>query len=305
MENTILEIKNVTKAIKRKKILKNISIKIPKGEIYGLIGPNGAGKTTLMRMITGLSSITSGDIFIKEKSISTERKRALLTLGTIIEGPDMYPFFSGKENLFHFARMYPNISKKRIEEVIEIVGLTNSINKKVKNYSLGMKQRLGIAQSILHNPSLLILDEPTNGLDPAGIKEMRDYLKKIALQNNTSILISSHLLSEMELICDRIGIIKHGEMVSEHNLSEMELIKDSSKNKVTIEIQQIDEAKQILNEYNYTIDNNLLIFHINKEEVPNLIHLLTVNNVKIYEVAYTKSTLEERFFEWTGGNTID
>ncbi|WP_420006912.1 ABC transporter ATP-binding protein [Virgibacillus salexigens] len=283
--------------------MNNFSLQIKKGEIYGLIGPNGAGKTTLMKMIVGLSSITNGDITIMGKSIRSNKKNALREVGTIIESPDMYPIYTGRQNLIMFARMHHDITSNRVDEVVDIVGLKNSMDKKVKNYSLGMKQRLGIAQALLHKPSVLVLDEPTNGLDPSGIKEMRDYLKDITRRDNVSILISSHLLSEMDLICDRIGVIKQGKLISEHTLDSKVILNEQNL-KIIIETDNPKKAEKYLQDYDYIIDNENLLFEIKRDEIPSLIKRLIDNHVLIYRVDYSNPTLEERFFDLIGGNII-
>ena len=193
MPNIILECKNLYKEINDKEILTNINLKLEEKDILGLIGPNGSGKTTTIKTILSLQKITKGEIFIDNHNIKTDYKNAISQVGAIIENPDLYTYLTGLENLLIPATIY-NINKERIEEVINLVGLSQRINDKVSKYSLGMKQRLGIAQAIIHKPKLLILDEPTNGLDPEGIKELRSLLLKLKEQENMTILISSHNL---------------------------------------------------------------------------------------------------------------
>lgn len=209
-----VEINSINKKIKDKVIINDISLKINKGEVFGLLGPNGAGKTTLIRMIVGLISITSGDILINEKSIRTNFKEAISNVGALVESPALYPHLSGYDNIKIFSRMCTSVSTNKIDEIINIINLKEAINEKVKNYSLGMKQRLGIAIALLNDPSVLILDEPTNGLDPQGILELRNYLKVLAYEKKISIIVSSHMLSEMNLLCDRFAIINKGNLAS-------------------------------------------------------------------------------------------
>src|SRR3954470_2691442 len=209
----IVKLNNVTKIIKGRTIIDSISFEVHKGEIFGFLGPNGAGKTTTIRMIVGLISISSGDIEIDGKSIKKDFEQAIKHVGAIVENPEMYKFLTGYQNLVHYARMIPGVSKERIDEVVRLVMLENRIDDKVKTYSLGMRQRLGIAQALLHKPSVLILDEPTNGLDPAGIRELRDYLRRLTRDEGISVVVSSHLLSEMELMCDRVAIIQNGKLI--------------------------------------------------------------------------------------------
>ncbi|WP_010198084.1 ABC transporter ATP-binding protein, partial [Bacillus sp. m3-13] len=213
MSDVAVKLTNVCKDIGTKEIIKDVSFEVYKGEVFGFLGPNGAGKTTTIRMMVGLMSITSGDIHIDGASIKTDYEKAVRQVGAIVENPEMYKFLTGYQNLKQYARMMPGITAERLDEVIELVGLTGRIKEKVKTYSLGMRQRLGIAQALLHKPKVLILDEPTNGLDPAGIREIRDYLRSLAREEGMAIVVSSHLLSEMELMCDRVGIIQKGELI--------------------------------------------------------------------------------------------
>ena len=197
----ILEIKNVSKKIGKKQILKDITLEVKQGEIFGFVGPNGAGKTTLIKTMLGLYKQDSGSITINGFNIKTEFEKAMENIGAIIENPEMYDYLSGKDNL-KIYKMIGNVSDEALEEIIKTVKLENRINNKVKTYSLGMRQRLGLAQALISNPKLLILDEPTNGLDPIGIKELRELLKKISKEKNISVFVSSHILSEIELMCD-------------------------------------------------------------------------------------------------------
>ncbi len=189
MTEPILHIEGLDKTIGKKHILKNISMDVRQGEIIGLLGPNGSGKTTLIRIIVGLLKKNSGTITINGFQHDADFEKALESVGAIVENPEFYPYLTGWENLKHFANMHKNIKEDRFQEVIERVGLTNAVHDKVKTYSLGMRQRLGIAQAILHRPNLLILDEPTNGLDPGGMKDFRDHLKELAELEGTSILL--------------------------------------------------------------------------------------------------------------------
>lgn len=217
---SIVELKNVTKVIKGRTIIDDISFQVYKGEVFGFLGPNGAGKTTTIRMIVGLMGITSGDIIIGGSSIKTQFEDAVRHVGAIVENPEMYKFLTGYQNLIHYARMAKGITKEKIAEVVELVGLSDRIHDKVKTYSLGMRQRLGLAQCLLHDPEVLILDEPTNGLDPAGIREIRDYVRLLAREKNMAVIVSSHLLSEMEMMCDRIGIIQNGQLIDVQQVKE-------------------------------------------------------------------------------------
>lgn len=214
----LLKIEGVTKKIKNKTIVDDISLMVHSGEIVGFLGPNGAGKTTTIKMIMGLFSITDGSISICGHDVKTDFEEAMKNVGAIVENPDLYKRLSGKQNLEYFAAFHGKEAYENIDSVVEMVKMKERINDKVKTYSLGMRQRVGLAQALLHMPSLLVLDEPTNGLDPIGIKEMRDMLKYLATESNAGVFISSHLLSEMELICDRIYIIDNGVIIAEKEI---------------------------------------------------------------------------------------
>ena len=301
MEN-ILECKNLCKTFGKKQILHNVSFEIKKGDILGFIGPNGAGKTTTIKLILGLQSITSGKVLINGYDVEKEFTKAIEKVGAIVENPDMYMYMSGYDNLKLVANMYKGITIKRIDEVVKLVKLENRINDKVSKYSLGMRQRLGIAQAILHNPNLLILDEPTNGLDPEGIKEMRELLVDLAKKEEMAILISSHNLAELDNFCNKICIIKNGEIIETNEITAIK--KDIEHQQFIVEI---DNTKDIKNLYSEATIINDKIFKISmkKENVPNLVVNLVNNNIKIYEIKEDEKSLEDAFFERTGGNVIE
>ncbi|AGF54268.1 ABC-2 type transport system ATP-binding protein [Clostridium saccharoperbutylacetonicum] len=219
--NPVLLLDNVSKRIKNKEIVKGISFSITEGEVLGFLGPNGAGKSTTLRMIVGLSSPTSGKILIDNHDITKDYVNAMSQVGCIIEGPDMYNYLSGLENLKMLGSMNKNVTSDDINKAIQLVGMQNRINDKVSTYSLGMKQRLGLAQALIHKPKLLILDEPTNGLDPSGINEFRNIIKNLSKKENIAVLISSHLISEVELMCDKVAIVKNGTLIKYSKVSEL------------------------------------------------------------------------------------
>jgi len=214
-------INNVTKVIGQKKILKGINLKISTGEIVGLIGPNGAGKTTLMKLICGLSDITSGYITLDNFRIKKDTSTICNKIGVLLENTSAYGWLSGYENLMILANMYEQISKDHINEIIKITGLEKGIHEKFSSYSLGMKQRLGIAFALLNNPSIIILDEPTNGLDVDGVRDIRRLVKYLSRELNTTILISSHILAEMDKMCDKAAFIKGGKLMKVVNSKEL------------------------------------------------------------------------------------
>lgn len=238
----VLSVNGVTKTIGRRNIVDGLTFDIHHGEIVGLLGPNGAGKTTTIRMIVGLIEMSRGDVLVQGHSIKGDFVKAIRHIGGIIENPEFYPYMSGYDNLRQYQRMSDGVSITRIMEIVKLVGLQDAIHKKVRAYSLGMRQRLGIAQALLHNPSILILDEPTNGLDPAGIREMRDYLKRIAREEGIAILVSSHLLSEMELMCSRVVVIQEGKLVTERAIGQAGENEELST--VTLRVNDLELAEQ-------------------------------------------------------------
>ena len=221
MTNEVLKIEKLKKVIGKRTIVSDICFELKKGEIFGLLGPNGAGKSTTIKMIVGLSKITEGSIYVGGCSVKDDFKGAMSNIGCIVENPDMYKYMSGMDNLKIFAKMYKGVDETRIHEVVKIVDLERTINDKVKTYSLGMRQRLGIAQALLHSPKLLILDEPTNGLDPAGIRQMRELLRKLSSETGLTVLVSSHILGEMQQMCDRVGIINKGKIITIKSVEEL------------------------------------------------------------------------------------
>ena len=295
---TILKCENLCKTFGKKQILKNVSLQIEEGDILGFIGPNGAGKTTTIKLILGLQGITSGKVTINGYDIEKEFTKAIEKVGAIVENPDMYMYLTGYENLKLVANMYKGITQSKIDEIVKLVKLENRINDKVSKYSLGMRQRLGIAQAILHSPKLLILDEPTNGLDPEGIKEMRELLIELAQKQKMAILISSHNLAELDNFCNKVCIIKNGEVIE---TSEIEEIKKT--NNINYEIIQIENTENIKEAI--ILDEKHFKIKIEKEEVPELVVKLVKNNIKVFGIKEEEKTLEDAFFEKTGGNVIE
>lgn len=306
MTEIAMQLTNVRKRIGNKEIIKGLSFTINRGEVFGFIGPNGAGKTTTIRMMVGLMKLTEGDVHILGKSIKTEFKEAIREVGGIVENPELYPFLTGAQNLKQYARMIPGITQERIDETVKLVGLEKVMNEKVGRYSLGMRQRIGIAQALLHKPSVLILDEPTNGLDPAGIREIRQYIRKLATEHNVAVIISSHLLSEIELMCDRIGIIKNGELVAIQAVKENTPAGEQQLLQVEMEATPLEKALEVVNRKTPAAQTNgKITFQTEKENIPLLISDLVKENILIYEVQVTKSTLQDKFFDLIGENIID
>ncbi len=308
----VLELKNVTKIMGNRKIVDNVSFEINSGEIFGFLGPNGAGKTTTIKMITGLLKIDEGDILISNNDVKKNFEKALSQVGGIIENPEMYGYLTGRTNLEIYGRMHGNISKERINEVIKLVKLENRINDKVKKYSLGMRQRLGVAQALLHNPKLLILDEPTNGLDPMGIKELRDTLRHLAEEEGLAVLVSSHLLSEMELMCDRVGIIDNGKIIDIKTLKDIKKQNMESLITYELEVSNYSLARKIIeNDYNkiseeITVDfkENKILISCSRDEIANVNKALIMENILVYTIKPINNTLEDEFMKVTTGSKM-
>lgn len=299
MSNVVLRVKNLTKKFGTRVAVNDLSFDVFQGEIFGFLGPNGAGKTTALRMITGLAKPDSGNVIICGKSLKRHFEKAIENVGGIIENPEMYKNLTGMDNLKYFACLHKGVTKERIEEVATIVGLSDRLKDKVKTYSLGMKQRLGIAQALLHRPKLLILDEPTNGLDPAGIIEMRRFLKQTAIKEGIGILVSSHNLSEMELMCDTIGIISGGHL---ENIRAIDQLKSYNENQqVYLKVNFPNFAgKLIINKFNperISIIKDSLTVTISHDKIPEITQLLVTNGILVYSATAVVKTLEDVFLE--------
>lgn len=303
----VLELRNLTKRIGGKTIVDHLSFDIPQGVVFGLLGPNGAGKTTTIRMITSLISVSEGSVKIGGLDIHSRFEEAMKLLGGIVENPEMYKYLTGYQNLVHFSRMHEGITKERLNEVIELVGLGNRIHDKVKRYSLGMRQRLGVAQAIMHRPKLLILDEPTNGLDPAGIRELRDYLRRLAKEEGITVLVSSHLLSEMELMCDRVAVIQHGKLVGIQEMGD--ITRAEGAGHVRFEISRPSEGAEAVSrlypEARVLADIGGFEALLEREDIPSIIEHLVKEGFRVYGVKASGRTLEDKFLEMTGSGKIE
>lgn len=303
MEKKItLSVKDLKKVIGRREIIKGLSFDLREGEVFGFLGPNGAGKTTTIRMLVGLIKPTSGTIHICGFNIREHFQKAMESLGCIVENPELYPYLSGYNNLLHFARMLDGIGEERIKEVTELVGLTERIHDKVKTYSLGMRQRLGIAQALLGNPKVLILDEPTNGLDPAGIREMREFIRFLAEQEGLSVLVSSHLLSEIQLLCDRVAIISKGAIIRIDTVEKLL----SNRERVVWRLAPIDKGKQVLAAMTAIEEkeDGTILTEFDEERTPEWNKQLVEAGVSVIEFHRKLPVLEDLFLELTGGETI-
>ncbi|MES5891402.1 ATP-binding cassette domain-containing protein [Bacillus cereus group sp. RP43] len=298
----ILSVRDVKKVIGKKTLVEDISFDVKQGEVFGFLGPNGAGKTTTIRMLVGLIKATEGTISIGGYSIKENFREAMRQIGSIVENPELYTYLTGWENLKQFARMLGDISDERIIEIAKMVHLDERIHDKVKTYSLGMKQRLGIAQALLGNPKLLILDEPTNGLDPAGIRELREFIHKLVKEENMSVFISSHLLSEVQMICDRVAIIHKGKMITVAPIEE--LIKTAS-DRVEWVVTPISKAKDMLDAAEEVeeviIEDERLLCRMDVASVNIWNKNFVENEIDVHSVKELVFTLEDLFIELTRG----
>lgn len=303
MNQLIVDTKNLNFSYtKTRKDIENLELKVPKGSIYGFLGPNGSGKSTTIRLLLGLLKKQSGSVALfGELFNSKTRLKSLDKVGALIENPSLYEHLNAVENLKIAANYRQNIPEGRIEEVLEIVRLSHAKKKKVKAYSLGMKQRLGLAISLLSNPELIILDEPTNGLDPKGIIEMRVLIKQLNEKFGTTIFISSHLLSEIEKTCTHVGIIRDGKMLFQDTVKALKSSK-GKKMMIDIEVDKFIDAMTVLEklhkENTSLVDEFLQIEVEDKEEITVVIDALRAQNVKVYQVSI-KNNLEELFLSLT------
>ncbi|GAB6988101.1 ABC transporter ATP-binding protein [Paenibacillus pini] len=300
-QQPVVRLEGVTKKVSSKTLVENVTLSIPPGQVFGFLGPNGAGKTTTIRMMVGLTSITQGDVIIDGISIKNQFEQAIINVGAIVENPEMYKFLTGYQNLRHFARMMSGITDERIHEVVQLVGLSKRIHEKVRTYSLGMRQRLGVAQAILHRPKLLILDEPTNGLDPQGIRDLRDYLRQLCREEGTTVFVSSHLLSEMELMCDSVAIIQNGRLI------DVRVLKDENSNEsttadVAFEVDQPQQMVDILGMG--IIRDQTVILQLGKEDIAVTNARLVQSGIKVYGIETVTRSLEDQFLEMTGSDQI-
>lgn len=297
----VLEIKNLCKFFGNRQILRDINMKVYPGEVLGFLGPNGSGKTTTIKSVLGLINIDMGEVYIAGKNIKSDFESAISNVGGIIENPEMYKYLSGRKNLMQYLRMYDDIPESRIDEVVKIVGLQSRIDDKISRYSLGMRQRLGIAQAILHRPKLLILDEPTNGLDPAGIKELREIFKKLAHEEGCAVLVSSHMLAELEQMCDRVYVIDRGTMVSDMTIDEIHNGKSEETIRYEIETDEVEKAASILSKLNvaYEIEDGHLMMEIEKKQLPEVNKALVIEDVPVFGITPQKKSLEDAFMQIT------
>lgn len=286
----VIKVRNVSKTIGKKKILNNISFDIYEGEIVGLVGPNGAGKSTLLKVMTGLYSMNEGEIYYYDINLNENFEKAMSMVGTLIESPDMYKNLSGSKNLEIFKTMFKGIDENTVEEIVRIVEMEKYLGRKFKTYSLGMKERLAIATSLINKPKILILDEPTNGLDPVGIRNIMNTLKEL---KDTTIIISSHMLSEIEGLCTKVIFINNGE------IKNIRVKENNNKKNVTFEVDDFSKAKLILKDY--CINDNIEVYETD-EDISKINKELVLNNIKVYRIHESEDTIEKDFFKMVNKN---
>ena len=312
----VLSVRGLQKNIGRKPIIRDVTFDVRAGEVLGFLGPNGSGKTTTIRMLTGLIQPTAGQALVCGEDVSRHPEKALRHVGCIVENPEMYPFLTGWENLEHFARMQPGIGPDRIAEVVAIVRMDKRIHDKVKTYSLGMRQRLGIAQALLGSPRLLILDEPTNGLDPKGIQELRAFIRELAA-TGLALLLSSHLLSEIQLLCDRVAIIAAGRVIAVGEVDE--LVRQAGvytlwhldRPDAGRSMLERDAGVTIVGEDEHRIDEALLaslpgaiVTRMDERAVPAWVESFVRSGIGVLGVHKVAPTLEELFLKLTEGESV-
>lgn len=306
MEDMVIQTSQLTKKYGDQTVVNQVNLHVKRGRIYGLLGRNGAGKTSIMKMILGLTSATSGSVELFGSTLSGNEKLLYPRIGAMIEAPGFYPNLTGTENLEIFARLRGTASTHAVKHALEIVGLPYQDKKTFGKYSLGMKQRLGIANAILHDPELLILDEPTNGLDPIGIAEMRDFMKKLSTQQGKTILISSHILSEISLLADDVGILDHGVLLEESSMKDLE--KRNSKY-ILLEVSDIPKTLLILErkfqvqEYSVQDEHTLQIYDTSLN-MGELNKALVLEGITLMNSGLYTQTLEDYFKSITGGEGI-
>ena len=307
----VLSAENLTKRFGDREAVSDVSFDVRAGEVFGFLGPNGAGKTTTIRMLVGLARPDRGRVRIRGLDVTRHFTRAMAHVGAIVEAPDLYRYLTGRENLEHFARMLPDGARGRIDALGAMVALTDRLDDKVSTYSLGMRQRLGIAQALLGEPDVLILDEPANGLDPAGIREIRQLVRRLATEQGIGVFVSSHLLSEIEQTCDRVAIIHRGRTLAAGSVRELSA--RSASDRVRVRARPIVRASERLALFGAVEgavpsagsgEDGVVTARIPPDRVPEALRALLADGIEVFTVERPASTLEEVFLEITGGETV-
>jgi ABC-2 type transport system ATP-binding protein len=303
----VLAAEGLTKSFGKRQAVTDVSFQLHAGEVFGFLGPNGAGKTTTIRMLVGLARPDRGRVRIRDFDLARDFAQAMAHVGSIVESPDLYGYLTGRENLLHFARMLPDGAQGRIAELANLVALEERLDDRVETYSLGMRQRLGIAQALLGAPDLLILDEPANGLDPAGIREIRRLVRLLAEERGIAVFLSSHLLSEVEQMCDRVTIIHRGRALATGPVREL-LDRSSSSGATRWRVRPAARAAELLRPFveepPRVEDDETVTARVPRERLPEAVAVLAREGVRIFGVEPHASSLEEVFLEVTGGETV-
>jgi len=298
-ERPVIETRNLTFSIGRTTILQDVSLTVPKGSIYGFLGPNGAGKTTLIRLLLNLFPVDRQKVFLFGDDVTSSRIQALKRLGRYVEHPSLYRHLTGEENL-RLAQQYYQVSRKRVAEVLDIVGMTTYRHRRVKAYSLGMRQRIALGQALLHDPELLILDEPTNGLDPNGIKEIRELLVRLNRDYGKTVFISSHMLSEIEKMCTHVGVINHGRVLYQGRIEDMQ---QSSGQALSVSVSAPEDAVKVLAQQGISAIHNhnatLQMPIESPEQIAAINRHLVSEGFDVYELKSNGHNLEEVFMSLT------
>ena len=300
-QTPVIHIKGLSKSLGNRKILSDLTFDVYPGEIFGFLGPNGSGKTTTIKLILGLLSIDAGEITVCSHDVKKEYEAAVRNVGGIVENPEMYKFLSGRQNLEFYRRMYDDVPPERIDEVVRTVRLEERINDKIAKYSLGMKQRLGIAQAILHRPKVLVLDEPTNGLDPAGIKELRDIFKTLAHEENCSVFVSSHMLAELEQMCDRVCFIDRGVVLGSMTMEEIHSMRNGEETRYTLEVSDSAAAAQLVSATANVsqVFDGAVVFTATSECAAKTVAAVCAAGISVYGMTRESKSLEQAFMEIT------
>lgn len=300
----VVETESLTRRFGEITAVDSLDLRVPQGAVYGFLGPNGAGKTTTIRMLLGLIKPDEGHVSIFEKDIRKSRMQTLGKVGALVETPSLYPHLTGRENLA-ISQILLGIHRARIEEVIKIVGLANNADRPVRQYSLGMKQRLGLAIALLNTPDLLILDEPTNGLDPAGILEIRDLIKRLPSEKGITVFLSSHLLSEVERVATHVGIINKGKKLFQGSLQELN---EHSKVRLELEVDKPDAAQKLLADKGWRVEPNDGMLRVDtdkKEDAAAISSMLVREGIRLFLLNTRRSSLEDIFLNLTDRGDVE
>lgn len=300
----ILQVNNLYKSFAGRPVISDVSFEVYSGEVFGFLGPNGAGKSTTIKMILGLLSEDGGSILINGYDHRSNYEKSMEKVGGIVENPEMYENLSGRTNIEMYARLHKGVTKERISEVIDLVGMTLWANEKIKKYSLGMKQRMGIAQALVHKPNLLLLDEPTNGLDAQGIIELRGMLRKLAHEQGVAVLVSSHQLAEMEQMCDRICIISRGKIAAINTIEELRSLRGNDK--YTIMTPNAENAAKVLGEQGYgdaieNVGEGCITLSAHEDVISGIIKQLALSDIVITGVNKVIASLEQAYMDILNG----